>query len=182
LGLFISDPTKLKSASEAYEQFLFSERFFSRVEPVPGAAKIVARLAATGIPLAVATGMHTRQVPIALRLLDLTADVFVSIISGYEIQDDSHQKPDPYMLNTLLTRMNVRREDAIYIGDSKDDVRMAKAAGVMSVAVLTGNMAKTDAKAEHSDYILASVADLPELPFVGEVLSRQHPVNPSSVA
>jgi HAD superfamily hydrolase (TIGR01549 family) len=172
LGLFISDPAQLSEASRAYEEFLFSDRFFSRVEPIEGATQIVTQLAAHGIPLSVATGMHTRQVPIALRLLGIDSNVFVSIMSGYEIEDDRHQKPDPFMLNTLLERMHVRNTDAIYVGDSKDDVRMARAAGVTSVAVLTGNMTESEAREERSDYILLSVTDLPQLPFLENILGR----------
>jgi phosphoglycolate phosphatase len=172
LGLFISNPAQLKDASRAYEEFLFSDRFFSRVEPIPGAAQTVTLLASTTLPLAVATGMHTKQVPIALRILGIDPGVFVSIISGYEIADDHHQKPNPFMLNTLLARMNVPAEDVIYIGDSKDDIRMAKAAGIASVAVLTGNMSGNDAETEHADYILPSVVDLVELTFVRDVLRR----------
>ncbi len=172
LGLFISDPAQLKRASKLYEDYLFSDRFFSKVRPVPGATQVVMQLANCGLRLAIATGMHVRQVPIALNLLELDASSFKAIISGYEILDDNLQKPHPYMLNTLLARLQIRNDQGIYIGDSKDDIRMAKAAKVPSVAVLTGNMDQEQANSEAPDYILPSVADLPQLSVIKTALLR----------
>ena len=48
------------------------------------------------------------------------------------------RKPDPTPLLTVLARLGVAPDDAAMVGDSANDVRTARAAGVPAVAVAYG--------------------------------------------
>ena len=59
-----------------------------------------------------------------------------ALFSTIESPDDSSElKPDPGMLVRVLERLGISADRAVMIGDSTNDVRAAKAAGVKSCAV-----------------------------------------------
>ena len=49
--------------------------------------------------------------------------------------DGPRRKPDPEALLVCLDHLKIAPHEAIYIGDTPEDVRMAKAAGVFAIAV-----------------------------------------------
>ena len=57
---------------------------------------------------------------------------FSHVVCG---DDGPKRKPDPEALRVCLDRLGVAPEDAAYIGDSAEDVMMARAAGVFCVGV-----------------------------------------------
>jgi phosphoglycolate phosphatase len=162
LALFIREQEKLASACRAYEEFLFSAAFTDRISEIPGAAAAVAKIRASGHILAAASGMHHRQIPTSLAAIGVEPGIFSACLSAYQLPDDELQKPHPYMVEKILGEVGRVPERALYIGDSRDDMRMARAAGVLAVAVLTGNMSRDDAVDERPDLILESVRDLPD--------------------
>lgn len=62
-------------------------------------------------------------------------------------------KPSPYLLRELLMLHGVRAKDAAFVGDRLEiDIRMANAAGMKSVLVLTGVAKRSDvSRAKKSD-------------------------------
>lgn len=52
--------------------------------------------------------------------------------------DEAKSKPDPQMLLNLLTELNVTAEQAVMIGDSSHDMKMAQAAGIDSIGITLG--------------------------------------------
>jgi phosphoglycolate phosphatase len=160
LSLFIDDEASLAAACDAYEERLFSPEFSGRITQIPGAADTITQLSKLGYRLAIATGMHHKQIPASLRSIGIDPAIFATCISVSQLPADKLPKPYPYMLQTILAQLNTAPERALYIGDSVDDVKMARAAGVIAVAVLTGNMSRTEAEKEGSDLILKSIGDL----------------------
>ncbi|WP_017444723.1 HAD family hydrolase [Gayadomonas joobiniege] len=86
-----------------------------------------------GYLLAVATGKARAGLSRAMASVGLN-DFFDASICA----DESRSKPDPLMLTLLLKKFNVPVETAIMVGDSVHDLKMAQAAGMMSVAVTMG--------------------------------------------
>ena len=60
---------------------------------------------------------------------------FDAIVNG---EDISKRKPDPEGLLKCLQILNVEPDDALYVGDTAIDVQASTAAGICSVAVLSG--------------------------------------------
>ena len=80
-------------------------------------------------------------------------------------------KQDAKPINELVKRYGVSKKRTVYIGDTVADIRMAKRAGVISVAVKSGILGKEDPQKlenERPDYFLSDFRDLP-----GVVLRRE---------
>jgi phosphoglycolate phosphatase-like HAD superfamily hydrolase len=160
LALFVEDRAKHAAACKAYEEFLFSDAFTERITEISGARQAIQRMADAGITLAVASGMHHRQIPAALVRIGIDPKVFAVCLSAYQLPNDELQKPHPYMLKEILSELSLAPQHSLYVGDSPSDIRMAKAAEVLAVAVLTGNMSRKDAEVERADLIVKSIGDL----------------------
>lgn len=52
--------------------------------------------------------------------------------------DETISKPDPQMLISLLSELNIQPEEAVMIGDSSFDLKMATAAGVDGIGITLG--------------------------------------------
>ena len=53
-------------------------------------------------------------------------------------EDAAHRKPHPAALHLALDRLRIAPARAAYVGDSPEDVEMARSAGVHSVAIPGG--------------------------------------------
>ncbi len=160
LGLFIDDPDTLREACEVYEREVLSEQFFDKVQAVPGIKEALLSLHAAGIKMGIATGMHHDQVPFALKKIGVSEDIFGAVMSGYQVQDPAHQKPDRYMVDVILADLERPHGETLFVGDSKTDIQMGHNAGNRTVAVLTGNMNRQDAQAQNADHILETASEL----------------------
>lgn len=128
---------------------------------VPAAADLpglLARLRADGRPLGVAT--HDSAANARLHLAAVGAEGAFDFLAGY---DSGHGlKPGPGMLTAFAGAVGVAPHDVAMIGDSVHDLGMARAAGALSVGVLTGPASAADL-AELADHILPSIEALPDL-------------------
>lgn len=84
----------------------------------------------TGHLLAVATGKSRRGLDRALAATRIAA-----CFDATRCADESHSKPHPEMLHSLLGELEVAPERALMIGDTTHDMQMALAAGVERVAI-----------------------------------------------
>jgi HAD superfamily hydrolase (TIGR01549 family) len=105
-----------------------------RTRLVPGAREALARLREAGIAQGVVTSGDRLRV--ARELADLeVAGYFETVVFG---GDTPQRKPHPEALLLALRRMAAAPERAAYVGDSPEDVEMARAAGVRAVGVPGG--------------------------------------------
>ena len=56
-------------------------------------------------------------------------------------------KPHPAMLLAIVRRLNVRKQEALYVGDMTIDVQTGIRAGIQTIAVTTGSSTKRELKA-----------------------------------
>lgn len=69
-------------------------------------------------------------------------------------------KPDPSALLRVIAEHGLRREDGIYIGDTRTDMQTAKAAGLYAVAVGWGFQTKEDLLQEQPAALIDHPLDL----------------------
>ncbi|MEQ8805347.1 MAG: phosphoglycolate phosphatase [Rhodospirillales bacterium] len=103
--------------------------------PFPGAEGALAALRDAGCALGVCTNKPagaTREILEALAL----APLFSAVAGGDTLP--GVRKPDPRHLMHVLDALGVAAKDAVMVGDSHNDVNVAKAAGVPTVAVTFG--------------------------------------------
>lgn len=114
----------------------------------PGVTRLLDWLAARQVPMAVVTNKPERFVGPLLEQTCLSG-YFRWLVGGDTL---AQQKPDPAPLRHVLDRAGVEPGQALFIGDSRNDVLAAKAAGMPVVAVTYGY--------NHGEPIAASAPDL----------------------
>lgn len=101
---------------------------------VAGAFEALQRLHAGGLLQAVVTSGERDRVSRELRSLGV-ASFFAVTVFG---EDAHRRKPDPEALLLGLERLGIAAERAAYVGDSPQDMEMARAAGVYAVGIPGG--------------------------------------------
>lgn len=86
-----------------------------------------------GFPLSVATGKSRRGLNRVLEQMGMTGFFHAS-----RCADETASKPDPRMLNELLSELRHHPEKALMVGDTEYDMAMAQNASVGRVAVSYG--------------------------------------------
>jgi phosphoglycolate phosphatase len=99
-------------------------------ELFPGAMETMHTLKDQSAKLAIATGKSRKGLDRILKSLKLEAFFDFS-----RCADETASKPDPLMLNELLTEAEVPLKDAVMIGDTEWDMKMADRAGMRKIAV-----------------------------------------------
>jgi HAD superfamily hydrolase (TIGR01509 family) len=129
-----------------------------KTKPVPNVQstlKILSRKAKLAL-------ITMRFVPKTAVLEDLTkfglAEYFTYIVTAL----DTHKpKPSPEALIKTVKALDVNMCDCVIVGDSIIDMRAGKAAGAMTVAVLSGLFSREALSREQPDLILNDVTELP---------------------
>jgi HAD superfamily hydrolase (TIGR01509 family) len=102
--------------------------------PFPGVEDALERLAGAGFTLGIVTGGSRAEVEPQLARLGIDG-LLTARVYGH---DTSAGKPDPQPLQLALEMAGAARpEDAVYVGDALDDMRMAAAAGVRGVGIVS---------------------------------------------
>ncbi len=86
-----------------------------------------------GFKMAVATGKSRRGLERVMSLTN-TRDYFVST----RCADEALSKPNPLMLEQILTELNLSPNQALMVGDTEYDLNMATNAGMKSIGVTYG--------------------------------------------
>ena len=91
------------------------------------------------------------------RILDKMVAVFdlkgFSYILGTEESNFKH-KPDPEIVNYIMGKLNISKEDAVIIGDSKSDIITGKNAGIDTIAVTYGYDKRENLENANPTYII----------------------------
>ncbi|WP_322996806.1 HAD-IA family hydrolase [Castellaniella sp.] len=98
-----------------------------------GQVGLLRALHANGTILGVATGKSRRGLDQSIEQLGLQG-----LFQATRTVDEAHGKPDPDMLNQLLSELDLTPDATLMVGDTTHDVLMARAAGLDSLAVAYG--------------------------------------------
>jgi HAD superfamily hydrolase (TIGR01509 family) len=99
----------------------------------PNLRETLEKLRARGLKLGIVTGSQGGSLQL-LHEAGLT-DFFEVIITGGDVEKP---KPDPEGLLRCLSLLGVQPGEAVYVGDTPIDVRASQAAGMATIAVLSG--------------------------------------------
>ena len=69
-------------------------------------------------------------------------------------------KPDPSIVNEIMTKAGVKQEDILYVGDSNVDMQTAHHAGVTAIGVAWGFRPRTELEALHPAHIIEKAEEL----------------------
>jgi HAD superfamily hydrolase (TIGR01509 family) len=101
---------------------------------LPGASEALARLARAGFAQGLVSSGDGSRVRREIRALGLDR-YFAAVVCGGET---ARRKPDPEPLLLALERLDVPPAAAAYVGDSPEDVAMARSAGSFAVGIPGG--------------------------------------------
>ncbi|HEY2957044.1 MAG TPA: HAD family phosphatase [Actinomycetota bacterium] len=144
LGL---EPERVFSDREA----IFWRLLDRGLQPMPGLHAAVDRLAAAGLPLAVASSGTRAYVAHVLDLLGVRA-AFATVVSGEDVHNG---KPDPEIYLLAAARLHADPADCVAVEDTTHGIAAAHGAGMRAVAVTHPMNATLDLSAAD-----AVVADL----------------------
>lgn len=125
----------------------------------PGVTECLEHLRQAGYQLACITNKRGRFTELLLRAIGIY-DIFGLVISGDTLPE---RKPDPLPLLHASDHFQVQPERTLMVGDSRNDVRAARAAGMQILCVSYGYNRGRDIREEQPDLVVDSLADLIEL-------------------
>lgn len=144
----------IQSIADRYRQHFFttgaaSSAFFE------GALDCLKQLIDSGYYLAVATGKSRRG-------LD-------EVIAHHKIEhlfaitrcaDETASKPNPQMLNEILTDLDLSKNEAVMVGDTSYDIQMAHNAAMDSIAVTYGVHTRTELEKYSPTHYINNIYEL----------------------
>ncbi|MFI8319002.1 phosphoglycolate phosphatase [Kosakonia cowanii] len=132
----------------------------------PEVAQTLAALHEKGLPLALVTNKPTPFVAPLLDALEI-AHYFTFVVGG---DDVVNKKPHPEPLLLVCDKLAIQPHELLFVGDSRNDIRAAQAAGSVSVGLTYGYNYGEAITLSEPDYVFDRFNDL--LPALGLPLSE----------
>jgi HAD superfamily hydrolase (TIGR01509 family) len=126
--------------------------------PLLAGARRVVRLLAQKYDLGIVTSGNRPRVRRQLRQLELAGYFSACVCS----EDAAKRKPHPDPLRLALKRLGRDPEHCLYIGDTAEDIEMARSAGVRAIGVLGPFPTAARLRAAKPEVLLNSVQELPQ--------------------
>ncbi|HAT1652103.1 TPA: phosphoglycolate phosphatase [Klebsiella oxytoca] len=127
----------------------------------PAVADTLGALYAKGLPLALVTNKPTPFVAPILSSLDI-AKYFTVVIGGDDVKN---KKPHPEPLLMVAEKLGLAPAELLFVGDSRNDIQAAKAAGCCSIGLTYGYNYGEPISLSEPDYIFDQFNEL--LPAFG---------------
>lgn len=129
--LEVSDDA-VESASDCWKR-LYPSYGYKLTRPYQGIVETLERLKEDGVKLAVLSNKFDGA---AKEVIGAFLPGLFDSVHGESL--DFPRKPDPTGLNKLLEELGVSAERCVFVGDSSNDTRVARAAGAYAVGVTWG--------------------------------------------
>jgi phosphoglycolate phosphatase len=127
-----------------------------RPQLLPGARSLLAKLQ-KNYALGLVTSGDRDRVLRQLKNFRLMRTFSVRVCSG----DTVEKKPHPAPLRLALNAMRLDAQDCVYVGDTREDVLMARRAGVRTIGVVGPFPIARKLKLARPDILLESLEELP---------------------
>jgi phosphoglycolate phosphatase len=127
------------------------------LKPIPGIRRFLSQLKQNGFLLALATNDERRDTEAMIS--DLGWDgLFDRILCSGEV---SQPKPHPEMVLSICRDLSVSPREAVFIGDTVNDMKMGKAAGLAStIGIVEGGVTSREELERVADIVMDSIRDL----------------------
>jgi pyrophosphatase PpaX len=122
-------------------------------------ARQVLRHLARRHTLGLVTSGDRERVTKQLRKFALTRMFRARVCGG----DTQEKKPHPAPLQLALRQMKMEVKDCVYVGDTAEDVAMARAVGMTAIAVLGPFPTEKRLRAAKPEFLLESLRELPKV-------------------
>ena len=123
---------------------------------IDGAREVLEGLTANGIATGIVTSGSRHRVSRELEHHGVAVHIHACVYGC----DVTHKKPHPEGLLRCLDSLGVDVSEAIYVGDSPEDIEMARGAGVRSIAIPGGYPNREALLKAKPDLVLESLREL----------------------
>lgn len=147
-------PGEVKRLDTAHK--VLYAQYFERLSPLPGAGRLLRRLAADGWRVILATSASDDE----LSALRNAIDADDAITATASADDVTEGKPSPEPVERALELAGVPAEHAVFVGDTVWDMQAGCRAGVRCVALLCGGIPRTDLEEAGADAVFDDPAHL----------------------
>ncbi len=144
----------IQRVADGYRHHFFKETTAAS-ELFEGVSDVIKDLHAHGYYLAVATGKGRHGLDMALQASGLEPFFHIT-----RCADETRSKPDPLMLDEILTDLDLESSKAIMVGDTSFDMDMAKNIKMDSVAVTYGMHDKKHLENSNPTYFIDAINQL----------------------
>lgn len=140
---------------------LFRYWGLASLSPIGSPAELAADLVGRGFSLGIATNDAEASAHVQAEAMGMS--LYLDFVAGYD--SGFGGKPEPGMVLAFAERLGCHAREIALVGDSLHDLLAARAAGAVSIAVLTGprRLAARPELEPHADHVVDSIADLPAL-------------------
>jgi HAD superfamily hydrolase (TIGR01509 family) len=128
------------------------------VEPIEGARELIGRLKDAGRTVVMASSAKANEVDHYLDLLEVR-DVVDDWTTSADVENT---KPSPDLVKAALEKVGAEPGDAAMLGDTPWDCKAADAAGVPTVALVTGGFSTTELTDAGAVAVYQSIPELVE--------------------
>lgn len=143
---------------QAHERFMvhYADCVADRSHPYPGVVETLAHLREAGLPLAVVTNKASAFTEPLLEATGLMP-YLDAVICGDKV---GAKKPDPAPLRAAVEELGVDPASAVLVGDSRNDVQAARAAGCPVICVTYGYNRGEDVRELGADRVVETFAQV----------------------
>jgi HAD superfamily hydrolase (TIGR01549 family) len=138
-----------EAEADAYKELI------DEVEPLEGARELIEQLKGEGSTVILASSAKEEEI-----------EHYVDLLDARELVDDwttsadvESTKPDPDLIHAALEKATDGKP-SVMVGDSVWDVKAAKAAGLPTLAVLTGGFSEAELRDAGASQVVESISDL----------------------
>jgi HAD superfamily hydrolase (TIGR01549 family) len=138
-----------EAEGEAYGELI------GEVEPLEGARELIERLKREGATVILASSAKQEEVDHYLDLLDAR-----ELVDGWTTSADvENTKPEPDLVHAALEKAD-GGDPSVMVGDSVWDVKAADAAGLPTLAVLTGGFSEAELREAGAVQVVETIEEL----------------------
>ncbi len=148
---------RIPEAALMYRDY-YRAHAFDTTDLFPHVQETLKALYEQGIKLATATIKSTQTTSKVLAHYGIAQ--YFTHIQG---TDDGVFKPDPAIINGILTAQQWQRQQTLMIGDTDKDVDVGRNAGVRTCGVTYGSFSREQMMQMKPDWIIDDIAELPKI-------------------
>lgn len=131
--------------------------FLPSIREIPNARKTLFRLHDMGIKIGITT---VKLRPLAVKAIEHLG-IFCDILVAFE--DTRFSRPNPYPLVKAMKELKVNPGEALYVGDTPEDIIQGRAAKVRTIAIPTGMFKRSELQKENPDFMIRDLSEIPEI-------------------
>lgn len=141
-----------------YFEEYYEQHMVDMTKPYENILETLQKLKTREVKLAVVSNKaHQFTLEVVNKFFGNTFEIVYGKREGYPI------KPNPLSVEEVLFKLEITKEECLYVGDSDIDIETAKNAGVKSVGVIWGFRGKGELEKAGADYLINNPDELLEI-------------------